>query len=156
MTMTLLTTDLRAKNDMILLNLLTNQFVSVPVRLGGIGSSALEGYVEAFDVSNSVWSSVCDTSFDILDAHVICKMMGFNTSIIALTNSAAHEIYGTSPSGSNFVLDNLDCSGKENSVFECRLTGELSDKCEATQIAGVKCSPSKLWQFQKNNLNTMI
>ena len=53
MSMTLLTTDLRAKNDMILLHLLTNQFVSVPVRLGGIGSSALEGYVEAFDVSNS-------------------------------------------------------------------------------------------------------
>ena len=153
MSMTLLTTDLRAKNDMILLHLLTNQFVSVPVRLGGIGSSALEGYVEAFDVSNSVWSSVCDTSFDILDAHVICKMMGFNTSIIALTNSAAHEIYGTSPSGSNFVLDNLDCSGKENSVFECQLTGELSDECEATQIAGVKCSESKFWLVFKK-LNT--
>ena len=129
---------------MILLHLLTNQFVSVPVRLGGIGSSALEGYVEAFDVSNSVWSSVCDTSFDILDAHVICKMMGFNTSIIAFANSAADDLYGIAPSGSNFVLDNLDCSGKENSVFECRLTGELSDNCEATEIAGVKCSESKL------------
>ena len=112
--------------------------------MGGNGNSTTEGYVEAFDIYKGVWSGVCDTSFDILDAHVICKMMGFNTSIVALTNSAAHEIYGTSPSGSNFVLDNLDCSGKENSVFECRLTGELSDNCEATQIAGVKCSPSKL------------
>ena len=150
MSMIVSTTNLRAKNDKILLNLLPNQFVSVPVRLGGIGSSAIEGYVEAFDISNGVWSSVCDTSFDILDAHVICKMMGFNTSIIALTNSAAHQIYGSSPSGSNFVLDKLDCSGMENSVFQCPVTGELSDACEASQIAGVKCSESKFWlDFKK-------
>ena len=117
--------------------------------MGGSGSSEKEGYVEVFDKDNEVWSGVCDTSFDILDAHVICKMMGFNTSIIALTNSVAHEIYGTSPSGSNFVLDNLDCSGMENSVFQCPVTGELSDACEASQIAGVKCSESKFWLVSK-------
>ena len=117
--------------------------------MGGSGSSEKEGYVEVFDKHNQVWSGVCDTSFDILDAHVICKMMGFNTSIMAFANSAADDLYGIAPSGSNFLLDNLDCSGKENSVFECRLTGELSDKCEATQIAGVKCSASKLFLLQK-------
>ena len=110
--------------------------------MGGSGSSA-EGYVEAFNTINSVWSGVCDTSFDILDAHVICKMMGFNTSIVAFANSAAADLYGIAPSGSNFVLDNVDCSGTENSVFQCPVTGELSDGCEASQIAGVKCSESK-------------
>ena len=138
------------------MNISSNQFVPVPVRLGGSGSSENEGYVEALDTDNGVWAGVCDTSFDILDAHVICKMMGFNTSIKAFTNSAANDLYGIAPSGSNFVLDNLDCSGQENSVFDCQLTGELSDNCKATQIAGVKCSPSKLWKFQKINVTTRL
>ena len=121
--------------------------ISVPVRLGGNGSSPTEGYVEAFDINNGQWGGICDNSFNILDAHVICKMLGFNTSIVALTNGAADELYGTAPSGSNFVLDNLDCTGFEKSVFDCPLTGELSDVCEASHIAGVKCAASTLRPF---------
>ena len=116
----------------------------MPVRLGGIGNSTTEGFVEAFNVIDSTWSGICDHSFDILDANVICTMMGFNTSIIAFTNSAAHDFYGTSPSGSNFLLDNLDCRGSEKSVFHCPITGELTENCQPTQIAGVKCSMSKI------------
>ena len=115
--------------------------------MGGIGSSSTEGYVEVFNITNGQWGGICDNSFNILDAHVICKMLGFNTSIVALTNGAADELYGTAPSGSNFVLDNLDCTGSEKSVFDCSLTGELSDVCEASHIAGVKCSASTLWPF---------
>ena len=61
------------------------KFISVPVRLGGNGSSPTEGYVEAFDITNGQWGGICDNSFNILDAHVICKMLGFNTSIVGLT-----------------------------------------------------------------------
>ena len=124
--------------------------------MGGNSSSATEGYVEAFDVTNAVWSGICDANFDILDAHVICTMMGFNTAIIALASSTADDLYGIAPSGSNFVLDNLDCSGLENSVFQCPLTGELSDNCEATQIAGVNCSASKLCLLQKTSLKIWL
>ena len=119
----------------------------MPVRLGGSGSSSTEGYVEAFNVINGQWGGVCDTSFDLFDAHVVCSMLGFPTAITALANSNAASLYGTAPSGSNFVLDNLDCTGFEKSVFDCPLTGELSDICEASQIAGVKCAASKLWPF---------
>ena len=118
--------------------------LTVPVRLGGIGSSETEGYVEAFDVTNGQWGGICDNSFDVIDAHVICQMLGFTTAIEALSNSAASEVFGTAPSGSNFVLDNLDCAGSESSIFHCPFTGELTDVCEASQIAGVKCSNCKI------------
>ena len=40
-------------------NLLKNQFISVPLRLGGIGSSPTEGYVEVLDADGQ-WGGVCD------------------------------------------------------------------------------------------------
>ena len=112
--------------------------------MGGNGSSEKEGYVEALG-SNNVWGGVCDNSFDIFDAHVICKMLGFDTAIEAFTNSAADDLYGTAPSGSFFVLDNLECSGSESSIFDCKKSSELAEICDASKIAGVKCSTSKLW-----------
>ena len=116
----------------------------MPVRLGGSGSSSTEGYVEAFNVINGQWGGVCDNSFDLFDAHVVCSMLGFPTAITALANSNAAGLYGTAPSGSNFTLDNLNCNGKESSIFHCSLTGEFTKTCEASQIAGVKCAKSKI------------
>ena len=113
--------------------------------MGGGGNSSTEGYVEAFDVTNGQWSGICANSFDILDAHIICSMLGFPTAIAALANGAAADLYGTAPSGTNFVLDNLGCTGKESSVFHCLVTDEVTEICGASQIAGVKCATSKLW-----------
>ena len=82
-------------------------------------------------------------------------MLGFNTSISALANSGSNDFYGNAPSGSKFVLDNLDCSGTENSVFDCQLTGELSTPCTASQIVGVKCSASKLYPLNKIRIRSV-
>ena len=113
------------------------------MRLGGIGSSATEGYVEALG-TNGQWGGVCDNSFNLFDAHVICTMLGFPTALEAIANSKASELYGPSPSGYNFVLDKLDCRGSESSIFHCPLANEITDICGPTQIAGVKCSTSKI------------
>ena len=56
--------------------------------------------------SNGQWGLICDNSFGITDAHVVCKMLGYPTAILALANSANDELYGSVPSGSDFVLDN--------------------------------------------------
>ena len=113
------------------------------MRLGGNGSSTTEGYVEAMG-PNGQWGSVCSNSFDIFDAHVVCRMLGFPTAMVALANGVAANLYDTAPSGSNFVLDNLHCTGSESSVFHCPITGELTDNCGASEIAGVKCATSKI------------
>ena len=122
---------------------LTNVILSVPVRLGGTESTESEGYIEVLGIDGQ-WGGVCDNGFDIHDAHVICKMLGYPTAIEALANGAAADLYGTAPSGTNFVLDNLGCTGKESSVFHCLVTDEVTEICGASQIAGVKCASSKL------------
>ena len=118
------------------------EFISVPVRLNGSGSSTTEGFIEALGTDNQ-WGFVCDNGFDLFDAHVVCKMLGFPTAIESLVNGAAANFYGTVWSGSNFTLNNLECTGAETSVFDCPLTGELKENCEASEISGVKCAMSK-------------
>ena len=84
------------------------------------------------------------------DAHVICRMLNFSTAIVAFSNSAAADLYGTASSGSDFALDKLNCKGSEKSVFHCPIAEELTDDCEASQIAGVKCATSKICPISKN------
>ena len=112
------------------------------MRLNGNGSSPTEGFIEALGTDNQ-WGGICDHGFDLFDAHVVCKMLGFPTAIESLVNGAATHLYGTASSGSNFTLNNLECTGAESSVFDCPLTGELTENCEASEIAGVKCVTSK-------------
>ena len=113
------------------------------MRLGGNGSTEKEGYVEGLGF-NGQWGSLCDDAFDLNDADVICRMLGFPSAIAALGSSTADGLYGTAPSGDNFVLDNLDCAGIETSVFDCPHNGEWNENCVASDIAGVHCATSKL------------
>ena len=107
------------------------------------GNPLTEGYVEALG-PNGQWGGICDNGFDVLDAHVLCKMLGFTTAIEALAKGTAADLYGIAPSGSNFTLNDLDCSGTEYNIFDCLLTPELTENCDASEIAGVKCTTSKL------------
>ena len=111
------------------------------MRLGGDGSTEKEGYVEALGF-NGQWGGVCDDGFDINDANVICRMLGFPSAIAALAFSSADASYGTAPSGNDFVLDDLGCTGSETSIFDCPHPGEWIENCEATDIAGVLCATS--------------
>ena len=115
------------------------------MRLGGNVNTTSEGYVEV--LVNGLWGGLCDDGFDIFDANVICKMLNFSTAIVAFANSAAADLYGVAPSGSNFTVYDLNCRGTESSVFHCPPTGESTEYCEASQIAGVKCAKGKLWSI---------
>ena len=113
------------------------------MRLGGNGSSEKEGYVEGLGF-NGQWGGLCDDAFDLKDANVICRMLGFPSAIAALGSSTADGLYGTAPSGNKYVLDQLGCTGNETSIFDCSHNGEWNETCENTDIVGVKCAPSML------------
>ena len=113
------------------------------VRLGGIGSTDKEGYVEVLG-TNGQWGGICDNGFDMNDAEVICRMLGFPFATLALASSDAADLYGTAPSGNNFVLNDLGCAGKEDTLFDCAHSGEWNNNCGAAGTAGVQCAISKL------------
>ena len=105
--------------------------------MGGIGSSAKEGFVEGRGTDGK-WGGICQKDFDIDDAHVICRMVGFPSATAALANGTAAALYGTLKK-KKFVLSRLGCTGHENSIFDCPHKGEWNENCDATEIAGVIC-----------------
>ena len=119
------------------------------MRLGGSGSSSKAGYVEGLG-SNGIgqWGGICDDEFDINDANVICRMLGFPSARAVIANHLGYpttfDLYGSAPSGNKFILDNLGCIGNESSVFDCPHPGQWNENCGATNIAGVQCAISKL------------
>ncbi|XP_035676051.1 deleted in malignant brain tumors 1 protein-like [Branchiostoma floridae] len=96
------------------------------------GSSPSEGRVEVY--YDGQWGTVCDDEFDINDAHVICRQLGYGGA--AEVKSAAD--FGT---GSGQIwLDNLACGGSESSIEYCRHNGWGSHNCGHGEDAGVVCS----------------
>ena len=91
--------------------------------------------------TNGQWGGICSHGFDIHDANVVCRMLGF-----PFATGIANDVYGTAPSGNNFILEELDCTGNETSVFDCLPhNGEwMYTYCFAGEIAGVQCATSKL------------
>ena len=109
----------------------------MPVALGQNGgdnyANTGKGYVLAMG-SDGRWGGVCHHDFDINDAHVICRMLGYSSARTVIDTNT----YGTYRYGNRFVLDNLECDGSESSVFDCPHRREIED-CISTDIAAVQC-----------------
>lgn len=105
---------------------------TVQVRLIN-GSSNREGRVEV--LYNGEWGTVCDDDFDILDANVICRMLGFPGAVSAEINGR----FGPGNSTQRILLDDLWCSGNEVSVASCSFRGWGSHDCSHSEDAGVVC-----------------
>ena len=106
----------------------------VPVRLQGPLSASGTGRVEIF--YNGRWGTVCDDSWDLDDARVVCRQLGFKSAISALQGSDV-------PDGSGTIwLDEVSCGGYEASLFSCSHDGWGDEDCDHSEDAGVKCTPT--------------
>eukprot|EP00057_Strongylocentrotus_purpuratus_P009602 XP_011664076.1 PREDICTED: scavenger receptor cysteine-rich type 1 protein M130-like [Strongylocentrotus purpuratus] len=100
------------------------------VRLVG-GTSYSEGRVE---VSYSgEWGTVCDDFWDTTDASVVCRSLGFNGALEAVSSGP----FG--PGTGTIVLDDVKCIGNEASLVECPHIGLGVHDCDHSQDAGVRC-----------------
>ena len=110
------------------------QFFLLPLlglRLVG-GSGSWEGRVEVY--YNNIWGTVCDDSWDIYDAQVVCRQLGFPGVV-----SAPGSTWFGAGSG-QIWLDDVACSGSESSIFYCMHNGWGSHNCGHSEDASVICS----------------
>ena len=98
------------------------------------GAAPNEGRLEIF--VNDQWGTVCDDRWDINDAAVACRQLGFPGVITHLILSQV--VSGTGP----INLDDVQCLGNEARLLDCshRLpTG--THNCSHFEDAGVRCQP---------------
>ena len=87
------------------------------------------------------WGAICDDKWDIKDAHVICRMLGYpNGALNAWKGPITKQYFGASVAG-KFILDDLYCNGNEASVADCSKSFDCgSCGCNINaELAGIKC-----------------
>ena len=102
------------------------------VRLAGTGSLSNAGRVEVY--YGSRWGTICDNSWDVTDASVVCKILGFANATEA--PRGAYFGQGLGP----VLLDDVSCVGTEISLEECGHTGIGNIDCHHSNDASVICS----------------
>eukprot|EP00057_Strongylocentrotus_purpuratus_P010407 XP_011664881.1 PREDICTED: soluble scavenger receptor cysteine-rich domain-containing protein SSC5D-like [Strongylocentrotus purpuratus] len=96
------------------------------------GNVASEGRVEV--VYNDEWGTICDDDWDIDDARVICRQLGY-------TNAEKATLEASFGGGSGVIwLDDVMCDGTEPSIFTCPSSEWGDHNCEHTEDAGVICT----------------
>ena len=96
------------------------------------GSTPLTGRVEIFH--NNQWGTICDDLWDINDANVVCRQLGFPEAL-QVFGSARHG-QGTGP----IWLDDVTCSGSESHIASCGHRGWGINDCSHGEDASVECS----------------
>ncbi|GBM85241.1 Lysyl oxidase 3A [Araneus ventricosus] len=100
------------------------------IRLVG-GRNPTEGNVEVF--YRGRWGSICDDEWDIREAYIVCKMLGYNRAVRATFNSQ----FGR---GRDLIwMDNMFCTGREFRLDRCRFDGWGVHDCNHAEAAGVVC-----------------
>ena len=90
------------------------------------------------------WGTVCDDHWDNADAQTTCRQLGYISTVGAIAHSSASFGQGIG----KILLDDLKCSGTENSLFECPHDRSTID-CRHYEDAGASC-PCKQIMINKN------
>jgi len=102
------------------------------VRLVG-GTTPLEGRVEVILLGH--WGTVCDRNWDLADATVVCRQLGYPRAVEAPRS----DIFGAG-SGPSWY-SSVRCAGTEGNLTECHNFDSTSGSaCPHSRDAGVVCS----------------
>ena len=103
------------------------------------GPNEYTGRVEVYTNStggldNAEWGTVCDDSWDINDARVVCRQLGFLDAVSA-------PMFASYGQGTGQIwLDDVICLGTEPDLFTCRHNGIGNHNCGHSEDASAECS----------------
>nr|XP_054765124.1 deleted in malignant brain tumors 1 protein-like [Lytechinus pictus] len=95
------------------------------------GASENEGRVEI--IHDGSWGTVCDDLWDLEDATVVCRHLGFDGALAALPKASFGEGAG------NIFLDDVQCNGSESNLKDCNHSGIGVHDCAHKEDASVIC-----------------
>ncbi|KAM7329536.1 hypothetical protein ACRRTK_011149 [Alexandromys fortis] len=95
------------------------------------GEDGCSGRIEFWHAGS--WGTVCDDSWDLADAEVVCRQLGCGPAIAALHNAA----FG--PGSGPVWLDEVGCRGTETSLGACQAEPWGYGDCSHKEDAGVRC-----------------
>uniref|UniRef100_A0A8C3XTZ5 SRCR domain-containing protein n=1 Tax=Chelydra serpentina TaxID=8475 RepID=A0A8C3XTZ5_CHESE len=104
--------------------------ISEKLRVVG-GEDRCSGRVEVW--YRGSWGAVCDDSWDMADANVVCKQLGCGSAVSALGEAAFGE--GTGP----IWVETLNCRGTESSLWDCPAKPWGESNCGHKEDAAVNC-----------------
>ena len=105
------------------------------VRLVSPDNSLLLGRVEV--QFHGTWGTICDNDWDLKDADVVCRQLGYDGALSALRHAAFGQ--GTGP----IWLDKVQCRGYEKSVSQCAHAGWGGHNCGHYDDVSVVCRQIK-------------
>ena len=90
-----------------------------------------------------VWGTICHDQWDILDATVVCRMLGFQGALKA--PGSAYFGKGTG----DIFLDEVQCAGTESRLTDCKHKGIGEHNCGHIEDASVVCDDKgKLYRLE--------
>lgn len=96
------------------------------------GGTSFEGRVEVF--YQGVWGTVCDPFWDLDEADVVCRQLGYEKAIAAPRDAAFGEGTG------KIWLGRVNCFGNPDSISDCRHNGWGNVHCDHDEDVSVICA----------------
>ncbi|TNN72700.1 Galectin-3-binding protein A [Liparis tanakae] len=95
------------------------------------GGGAADGRVEIYH--DGAWGTVCDDGWDLAEAHVVCRQLGFTRAESVVIGKNYGKASGP------IWLDDLKCEGTEIYLSTCAFTNWGATDCSHKEDVGVIC-----------------